>query len=80
VGFSSALSLLAFGVTPVPAQQASPPTAQPAPAPSKTAVLWVNTVSGFYHQPGSRHYGKAKHGKYLSEADAIRAGYRRAQN
>ena len=76
-----AMLLLAFGgPVPLAAQQPSPPATQPAPAPSKTAVVWVNTVSGFYHQPGSRHYGKTKHGKYMSEADAIRAGYRRAQN
>jgi hypothetical protein len=72
------------GATLQAAQQAqqppSPPATQPAPAASKTAVVWVNTTTGFYHQPGSRYYGKTKHGKYMSEADAIRAGYRAAQN
>jgi hypothetical protein len=28
--------------------------------------------------PGSRWYGKTKHGKYMTEADAIKAGYRPA--
>jgi hypothetical protein len=61
-------------------QPPSPPATQPAPAASETVVVWVNTATSFYHLPGSRHYGKTKHGKYMSQADAVRAGYRPAQN
>ncbi len=81
--FLLAILLLAAGsVTLLAAQQpaAKPPATQPVPAASKTAVVWVNTTTGFYHQPSSRHYGKTKRGKYMSEADAVRAGYRPAQN
>jgi hypothetical protein len=75
------LLFAAASVTPLAAQQPpSPPATQPAPVASKTAVVWVNTTTGFYHQPSSRHYGKTKRGKYMSEADAVRAGYRPAQN
>jgi hypothetical protein len=43
--------------------------------PSHNGMVWVNTESGVYHQPGTRYYGKTKQGKYMTEADAIRAGY-----
>jgi hypothetical protein len=42
-------------------------------------MVWVNTESGVYHKPGTRWYGKTKHGKYMLEADAIKAGYKSAQ-
>jgi hypothetical protein len=45
--------------------------------PAKNAgMVWVNTESGVYHRPGSRWYGKTKQGKYMLEADAIKAGYK----
>jgi len=43
-------------------------------------MVWVNTDSGVYHKEGSRYYGKTKTGKYMSEADAQKAGYRVAKN
>jgi hypothetical protein len=48
--------------------------------PAASEVVWVNTASGFYHKPSSRHYGKTKRGKYMQEPDAVRAGYRPAKN
>ncbi len=69
--------------TPGAAKQAPKPvqnsTTAPA-APAASEVVWVNTSSGFYHKPSSRHYGKTKHGKYMQEPDAVRAGYRPARN
>ena len=41
-------------------------------------MVWVNTDSGVYHKPGTRYYGKTKQGKYMTEADAQKAGYRAA--
>jgi len=76
-----------------PAPATTPPANTPAastPAASKPAatqqtppaksnlMVWVNTDSGIYHKPGTRFYGKTKQGKYMSEADAIKAGYRPA--
>ena len=64
----------------------------PAAAPSKSAassasqgtpgpgMVWVNLDSGIYHYPGTRYYGKTKSGKYISESDAVKAGYHAAEN
>ena len=38
--------------------------------------VWVNTKSGVYHKEGDRWYGKTKQGKYMTEEEAIKAGYR----
>ena len=51
-----------------------------AAAPTASAgEVWVNLDSGVYHFEGSRYYGKTKNGKYMSEADAVKAGYRPAK-
>jgi DNA uptake protein ComE-like DNA-binding protein len=74
---------------PPAATPASAPTPAAAPAQKSSAasqgtpgnlMVWVNTDSGVYHKEGSRYYGKTKVGKYMSEADAIKAGYRAAKN
>lgn len=44
----------------------------------KEVRVWVNTNSGVYHCPSSRWYGKTKQGKYMSECEAEKAGYRAA--
>lgn len=75
-----------------PAQQpagsvAKPPrteAARPSPTPTASAPaqgggngqVWVNLDSKIYHYQGDRFYGKTKSGKYMSEQDAVRAGYR----
>jgi hypothetical protein len=56
-----------------------PATQQQAPPASPTGMVWVNTESGVYHKPGTRWYGKTKQGKYMTEADAIKAGYHPAK-
>jgi DNA uptake protein ComE-like DNA-binding protein len=65
------------------AAAAAPPAAKSAPQvqPSPgSGMVWVNLDSGVYHKEGTRYYGKTKNGKYMSEADAIKAGYRAAKN
>jgi len=52
---------------------------QTAQAPPEKGMVWVNLDSGVYHREGDRWYGKTKHGKYMSEADAQKAGYRSAK-
>jgi len=76
---------------PAPSTPASAPATPAAPAKSAPAssasqgspgpgMVWVNLDSGIYHYPGTRYYGKTKTGKYLSEADAIKAGYHAAKD
>lgn len=40
--------------------------------------VWVNTEAGVYHREGSPFYGTTAKGKYMTEQDAIRAGYKPA--
>lgn len=58
-----------------PAAAASNSTGSPGPG-----MVWVNLDSGVYHYQNSRYYGKTKNGKYLSESDAVKAGYHAAAN
>ena len=74
--------------TPTPAAPTAPasksaPAPKPAaqhqtPSANSVGTVWVNTDSGVYHKPGTRWYGKTKQGKYMTEADAQKAGYRAA--
>jgi hypothetical protein len=60
--------------------------ADAAPAPSDKEIadaktkgmVWVNLDSGVYHKVG-KFYGKTKRGKFMSEDDAKKAGYREAK-
>jgi hypothetical protein len=42
--------------------------------------VWVNTETHVYHKEDSKWYGKTKHGKYMSEADAMKEGDKAAKN
>jgi hypothetical protein len=41
-------------------------------------LVWVNTSSKVYHKDG-QFYGKTKQGKFMTEADAQKGGYREAK-
>jgi competence protein ComEA len=51
-------------------------TAESARTPPEKGMVWVNTETHVYHREGDRWYGKTKHGKFMTEADAQKAGYR----
>jgi hypothetical protein len=61
-------------------------TAAPKPAPTAAEIadakakglVWVNLNSKVYHKD-DRSYGNTKHGKFMSEADAVKAGYHLAK-
>lgn len=55
-------------------QAANPPAAPPAPG-----MVWVNTATKVYHREGDRYFGKTKHGKYMTESEAIQQGFRAAK-
>ena len=61
---------------PAPASQAQA-TSQPVP-PVK-GMVWVNTETKVFHREGDKWYGNTKHGKYMTEADALKAGYRESK-
>jgi Helix-hairpin-helix motif len=77
---------------PAPAPVASAPPAPVAPrmAPATTAstmaqqppvkgMVWVNLSTKVFHREGDRYYGNTKNGKFMIEADALKAGYREAK-
>ena len=51
-----------------------------AKTPPQKGMVWVNTGSPdkIYHTEGSRWYGNTKEGKWMTEADAKKEGYREA--
>ncbi|GAC1701618.1 MAG: hypothetical protein NVS9B4_05260 [Candidatus Acidiferrum sp.] len=60
-----------------PAKNTSASTvAQGNPGPG---MVWVNTETKVYHRQGDRWYGKTKQGKYMTEDEATKAGYRAAK-
>ena len=59
----------------------SPPAGgtEAAAQPAAPGMVWVNMATKVYHRQGDPWYGKTKHGKYMTEADAIKAGYKAAK-
>ena len=58
-------------------QTAAPTDSEIADAKTK-GMVWVNLSSKVYHKEG-KFYGKTKRGKFMSEDDAKKAGYREAK-
>jgi hypothetical protein len=51
-----------------------------AATPPKKGMVWANPDSKIYHKEGTRWYGKTKDGKWMTEEEAKKAGYRPAKN
>lgn len=81
--------LVTVGAAPAAAPVAVPKATAPAapakaarevqPPPATSGMVWVNPDSKIYHKPGSQWYGKTKQGSYMTEAEAIKAGYRESK-
>lgn len=60
------------------APKTTPPPRVAAP-PADKGMVWVNLDSKVYHREGSFWYGKTRQGSYMTEAEAVKAGYRPAK-
>jgi DNA uptake protein ComE-like DNA-binding protein len=88
---ASTSSAPAAKAAPKPAPTATTPapaasTSAKAPAASTTAqqppvkgMVWVNLSTKVFHREGDRYYGNTKNGKFMTEVDAVKAGYREAK-
>jgi DNA uptake protein ComE-like DNA-binding protein len=71
--------------TPATATTAAPKTPSKTPTvgtpqvPPVKGMVWVNLSTKVYHKEGDVYYGNTKNGKFMTEADAIKAGYRAAK-
>jgi len=67
---------------PPPPASATPPAStlgNPPPPPPAPGMVWANPDTKLYYFPGATLYGKTRHGRYLTEADALKAGFRAAK-
>ena len=60
------------------AEATSAPTAQEISDAKTKGLVWVNTSTKVYHKEGAS-YGTTKHGKFMMEQDAQKAGYKAAK-
>ena len=67
----------AKGATTKPPAPPAPTAAEIADAKAK-GLVWVNTGTKVYHKDGE-FYGKTKQGKFMTAADADKAGFRAAK-
>jgi hypothetical protein len=80
-------TLRSQSATPAEVQQKKAETAHPVKnasaeeiqAAKSSGKVWVNTESGVYHK-GGKWFGNTKQGKFMTEQDAVKAGYRPAKN
>jgi DNA uptake protein ComE-like DNA-binding protein len=69
--------------TPKPAKapsSAAPAVTTAVPAtPPQPGMVWANTSTKVFHREGDRYYGNTKHGKWMTEEEATKAGYHEAK-
>ena len=75
-----ALELPAAAPAKAPAGAAAKSVRTVTPPPAGKDMVWVNMESKIYHKAGTKWYGKTKKGDYMSEPEAIRAGYRESKS
>ena len=56
----------------------TPPTAAEIADAKAKGMVWANLNTKVYHKDDAE-YGKTKHGQFMTEADAVKAGYRLAK-
>jgi|SRR5215208_3467002 len=82
IGVAGFFVVPAQSQAPVPNSVSSGRTTEQATRPEASGgghgLVWVNTEAGVYHREGSPLYGTTTKGKYMTEQDAIQAGYKRA--
>ncbi len=78
----AAAAFVALGATlvsaPVSARSMMSSKAMPTCAAGDT-VVWVNTRSKVFYEPGASYYGKTRHGKYVCESQATSMGMHMAK-
>jgi hypothetical protein len=63
------------------AATAMPPkiAALPAQTPPSPGMVWANPDTRVFHRAGDPWYGRTKKGQWMTEADALKAGYQLAK-
>ncbi|HVT91607.1 MAG TPA: hypothetical protein VHD76_02090 [Bryobacteraceae bacterium] len=83
-GVCAAMLALPGGAAMTPAPQAPKEAAAAVPSEKEISgarakgLVWVNPGARTYHRDG-RYYGKTTHGRFMTEAEAKKAGYRAAK-
>jgi hypothetical protein len=63
----------------VPSSAPTPSVSTTAQQPPVKGMVWVNLSTKVFHREGDRYYGNTKNGKFMTEDEAVKAGYREAK-